>query len=442
MKRHLPRRPSSPPAERPSDSRYYDPRDLEEELRRTFQVCHECRMCVGYCGSFPELFGRVDRDIEAGKAYGAEALTDHDFRVVSEECWQCKICYIKCPYTKDDDASELLDFPRLMLREKANHAKRNGVALVDQVLGEPETIGKLGSGSRAPAAKLIQKSRLLRKVQEAVTGISADFELPPIAEEIAADWWKRHEPPIGAGDAGHVALFATCYGNYNSPEVVRAAVAVLEHVGYRVHLVSEGCCGMPNLDGGDVSRAVEKIERGVASLRPLVEQGMKVLVPSATCAYTMKHEWTEYLETPDCEAVAAATMDLMEFLEKRRRAKELPTEFGDGLGNVSYHAACHLRAQKIGFPAARVLGKMIPDTQVKIIQECSAVDGTWGMKAAHYETGRRYSKKLTEELGPDEPDLVVTDCSLSVLRIRQETGHEALHPVQALAQAYGLESVK
>ncbi len=439
MKRHLARRPSTAPAERPSDERYYDPRDLESELRRTFQICHECRMCVGYCGSFPELFARIDRDVDANTAYGAEALTDEDFRVVSEECWQCKICYIKCPYTKDEDASELLNFPRLMLREKANHAKRHGVALVDRVLGEPELIGQLGSGRMAPAGQLIQANRLLRKVQEKLTGISAAFELPPLATQTAANWWKTHQSPVGAGDAGEVALFATCYGNYNTPEVVRSAVAVLEHAGYRISLVSDGCCGMPNLDGGDVSRAREKIERGVASLYPLVERGMKVLVPSATCAYTMKKEWPDYVETAACAAVAEATMDLMEFVEQRRRAKALPTDFVESLGKVAYHAACHLRAQKIGFPAARVLGKMVPDTEVRIIQECSAVDGTWGMKAAHFETGRRYAKKLSDEVQAQEDDLVVTDCSLSVLRIRQETGREAMHPVQALARAYGLE---
>ena len=86
------------------------PRDLEDELRRTFQICHECRMCVNFCGAFPVLFDRVDRDIESGKSEGAEHIDDADIKAVADECWQCKLCYIKCPYTKDDDATELLDF--------------------------------------------------------------------------------------------------------------------------------------------------------------------------------------------------------------------------------------------------------------------------------------------------------------------------------------------
>src|SRR5690348_1297262 len=130
------RRPSAPPAGSPSDPRYWDAADLTAEMKRVFQICQDCRMCVGYCGSFPALFDACDRDSAAG-AEGAERLTDKDMRLVSDLCWQCKLCYIKCPYTADEGAEELLDFPRLLAREKAQRARRDGVAVVDRVLGEP-----------------------------------------------------------------------------------------------------------------------------------------------------------------------------------------------------------------------------------------------------------------------------------------------------------------
>ena len=73
-----------------------------------------------------------------------------------------------------------------------------------------------------------------------------------------------------------------------------------------------------------------------------------------------------------------------------------------------------------------------------MVEECSAVDGTWGMKAAHYETGRKYAGKLVRGIEGAEPDLVVTDCSLSALRIGQENKVVPLHPIEAVARAYGL----
>ncbi len=442
----LPRTPAVAPAFTPDDARYWDERDLEHEMRRVFQICHECRMCVNYCGSFPELFGRVDRDIESGRAEGAEHLDTADFKVVVDECWQCKLCYIKCPYTPDEGTSELLDFPRLMAREKAVRARREGIPLVDRILGEPHVVGQLGSGLAAPMANLINANRLLRKVQEKVTGISAEFPLPPMASEPFADWHRKHKPQEGSGEVGDVLLFATCYGEYNLPSVARAATKVLEHNGFRVFRAGDAfegdgqvsmCCGMPNLDGGDVDAFISKVKINVASMLPHVRAGRRVVVLGPTCGYTMKKEWYEYLPSAEVKEVASAVVDMMELLVELGRKKTLKLEFEKGLGTVAYQAACHLRAQKIGLPGMRVLSK-VPDTEVRVVEECSAVDGTWGMKAEHYEMGRKYAGRMIRSVAAIEPDLVVTDCSLSGLRIQKENDVRVLHPVEALAEAYGL----
>jgi len=442
----IPRAPAAPPATSPHDPRYYEERDLEAELRRAFQICHECRMCVNYCGSFPELFRRIDRDIEGGVAEGAEELADADFRAVVDECWQCKLCYIKCPYTPDEDAKELLDFPRLMARERAYRARREGIPLVDQILGEPQLVGLAGSGMAAPMANLVNANRLVRKAQERLTGISAEFPLPPMAKETFSRWLARHPPGASAGEQGEVLLFATCYGEFNTPNVVQAATLVLEHNGYRVRYPGVGpdedagqltCCGLPNLDGGDVAAASEKIRHNVALLLPHVRAGRKVVCPAPSCAMMMKREWHEYVPEPEVKEVAAATLDLMEFLVALGKEKKLKREFKHSLGKVAYHAACHLRAQKIGFPGMRVLNA-VPDTEVRMIEECSAVDGTWGMKAAHYETGRKYARRLVRGIADVEADTVVTDCSLSALRIGKENGVLVMHPIEAVARAYGL----
>src|SRR5690606_15369168 len=131
----------------------------------------------------------------------------------SDHCWQCKLCYIKCPYTADEGAHELLDFPRLMLREKAQRARRNGVSVVDGILGEPQLIGAAGSGAAAPMVNFVNKNRLVRRATEKVTGISAEFPLPPLAREPFHVWFSRRRASPEAGQAGRVVLFPTCYGD-------------------------------------------------------------------------------------------------------------------------------------------------------------------------------------------------------------------------------------
>ena len=430
-------KPAKPPANDPNDWRFWDAADLEHEARRVFEVCHGCRMCVNYCGSFPIMFGQVDRDIEKNEAHGAELLGAEDFAKITEACWQCKLCYIDCPYTADQQHEWLIDVPRLLLREKAQRAKRNGVSLQDKVLGEPGVLGKLASGMSAPIANFVNANRLVRKVNEKVIGISAEFPVPTFASQPFEKWLDAHAPLEEAGTKGTVAIFATCTGDFNYPAIPANAVRVLEKNGYSVVRPEQQCCGIPNLDGGDIEAAQVKARFNVASLLEQIEQGRKIVVMQPTCSYTIKKEYPDLLGTKEARKVAENTLDLMQFLDHLRREKTLNRDFKKGLGKVAYHAACHLRAQKIGFPGARVLG-LLPETEVDVIEKCSAVDGTWGMKTQHYDEGRKYAQKLVRGIESAEAQTVVTDCPLSALRIGKENGVTVKHPVEALADAYGV----
>ncbi|MBP9111907.1 MAG: hypothetical protein KBF88_03820 [Polyangiaceae bacterium] len=430
--------PSTPPAQNPNEARFWDERDLESELKRQFDACHNCRMCVNYCGSFPELFARVDRDIEKNGANGAEKLGAADFRVVTDHCWQCKLCFIKCPYTKDEGHEWAIDIPRLLFREKTVRAKREGVSIQDKALGEPALLGKLAGGVMAPLTNFVHSSRLVRSVMEKTAGISAEFPLPPFSAQRFETWLKHHKPLEGAGSRGTVALFATCLGDYNFPSVAANAVRVLEKNGFAVVRPEQDCCGMPNLDGGDWEAFKKKAHTNVRSLSSALEAGAThVLALQPTCGYTLRKEYPELVGTNEAAHVASKTVDVMEFLDGLRKEKTLNKDFSRSFGKLAYHAACHLRAQKIGFPAVRLFG-LIPDTEVETVEQCSAVDGTWGMKAEFYEEGRKYAARLVRGIENSEASLVMSDCQLAGQRIFKETGARVVHPIEAFASAYGV----
>ena len=397
-------------------------------------------MCVGFCPSFPDMFRRVDGyvDLNVGEI---EAFVERDYESVNDNCFQCKLCYIKCPYTPDDRHDFALDFPRLMLRHKALRAKRDGISIQDRVLGEPQRLGRMAGGAVAPLSNFVNSNRLLRKVQEKTIGISADFNLPPFAVESFRDWFDSHQPAAGpraTGGSGDVVLFATCTTDFNMPSTGRAAVQVLEHNGFRVLFPkAQTCCGMPNLDGGDVHAAITKAKRNVAVLYPLVAAGASIVVPGSTCGYVLKKDLPELVPTEEARAVAQNTFDLMEFLRQSWRQKVLSRDFSQPLGRIAYHVPCHLRAQKIGAPG-RILLSKVPDTEVEQVEECSAVDGTWGMKAQFYEAGVHYARKLIRGIRELEYDFVATDCPLSGQRLARELDAPAYHPVELLNRAYGL----
>ena len=78
---------SNNPAYDPTDSRYFDEKDLRAQVERVFSLCADCRMCVKYCGSFPKLFNAVDDycvfgkyadvDTKRLKAEDVRAVVDH-----------------------------------------------------------------------------------------------------------------------------------------------------------------------------------------------------------------------------------------------------------------------------------------------------------------------------------------------------------------------------
>jgi glycerol-3-phosphate dehydrogenase subunit C len=200
---------------------------------------------------------------------------------------------------------------------------------------------------------------------------------------------------------------------------------------------------MPNLDGGDVERAKAKMQHNIDLLYPYARSGRKIIALGPTCGYTIKKEWSSYVGTEAAREVAAQTVDFMEYLDSLRKRKRLNLDFKQSLGKVAYHAACHLRAQKIGIPGARVLSA-VPGTEVRVIERCSAVDGTWGMKADYYDEGLRYAGRLLKELKPEgaEPELLVGDCNLAGLRVEQHLEQPLLHPALALARAYGFHDLR
>lgn len=419
------------------DPKFFDQAALDTELRRVFDVCHTCRMCFSYCPSFPSLFDAIDRHEEAGEGE-VDALSSAEMNEVVDLCYQCKLCYVKCPYTPPHQF--MVDFPRLMLRAKAVRARDEGVTRQDRFLGNPDRTARRSTGILARLVNRANRIPIVRRLMERVIGIHRDRVLPEFAVETFERWFARNRsnPAESEIDENTVAIFETCSINYNYPLVGKAAVQVLERNGKRVLRPRQICCGMPALDGGDVDFAVDHARRNVQMLAPLVERGVPILVLSPTCSYVMKQEWPALLGTDEARRVAERTFDAGEYLAAEKKAGRLDLEFTVPQGKLAYHIPCHLRAQNIGHPFRPILAA-IPDTTVEVVEQCSAFDGTWGMKKEYYDLSRRYAKKLCGPMNDAKADRFVSDCMMAGLNVKEELGRAPDHPIEVLRDAYGIE---
>ena len=428
------------PAYDPTDPRYFDAKDLRSEVERVFSLCADCRMCVKYCGSFPKLFDAIDDYCVEGKYadVNTKNLKPADVDTVVDLCFQCKLCYIKCPYTPGDH-EWAIDFPRLMNRAKSQSVRKNGVPLADKLLGNPDLVGKLGTMT-APLANWGNENPLNRKLMESVAGIHKDKKLPPFAaQSFAAQFARNRKPPTGEPTA-RVAFFSTCYVNYNQPEIGNDTLEVMTRNNVDVALAYENCCGMPLWHNGDMDGAIAAAKRNVEFLRRFVEDGRTVIATNPTCSQMLRVEYPRLLGTDAAKKVAASTMDPMEFLAKLAADGKLNKDFKTGAGPVSYHIPCHLRAQNVGYKTRDVLS-LLPDTRVKVVEECSGHDGTWAMKKENFEMSLKYGSRAFKEMAEGNPKVTCSDCPLAAIQIEQANGKRPLNPMQILAMSYRGETI-
>ena len=405
---------------------------LDHELRRVFDICNGCRRCAQLCPSFKDLLQSLDREEIDGEA---EKLPGADLKRVWDLCYQCKLCYNHCPYTPPHRWA--VDFPRLMLRARAVQAKEKGVTRQDRFLGNTALVGTLGSLT-APLSNWANELSVHRSFMQAIVGIHKDRNLPRFHRETFSKWFAGRASRV-TDPVGRVALFATCPVEYNNPAVGRATVRVLERNRIDVVMPSQRCCGMPYLDGGAVDEARALIDTNVRTLAAAVREGREIVVPGPTCSYMLKQEYPWLASDKDgATLVAKNTRDLFEYLARLHADGRLDTSFQKSPRKIAYHLPCHLRAQNMGTKSADLL-RLIPGTQVTVIERCSGVDGTWGFKEEYYELSLKVAKPLFDDIKAAQPDQTASDCPLAGLQIAQGTGREPCHPIQIFAEAYGLD---
>jgi Fe-S oxidoreductase len=428
------------PAYDPTDPRYFDKANLRSEVERVFSLCADCRMCVNFCGSFPKMFNAIDNYCTEGKyaEVDTKKLKPEDVKEIVDLCFQCKLCYIKCPYTPGDHEWSI-DFPRLIARAKAQQVKEQGVSLGDRVLGNPDLVGKIGTSTSA-LANWANESRLHRQFMQGLLGIHKEKKLPPFAAKTFAAQFSSHKKTPQGRATARVAFFSTCYVNYNQPELGTDTLEVMAHNEVDVEFAYERCCGMPLWHNGDIDAAVEAARQNVASLLRFVNGGRTIVATNPTCSQMIRVEYPRLLGTEEAKTVAAETMDPMEFLARLAAEGKLKKDFKTSAGRVNYHMPCHLRAQNVGYKTRDVLS-FLPNTKVKVVEECSGHNGTWAMKKENFENSLKWGRRAFRQMAEGEPNVTCSDCPLAAIQIEQGAGRRPLNPMQILARSYRGEPI-
>jgi glycerol-3-phosphate dehydrogenase subunit C len=349
-----------------------------------------------------------------------------------------------------------------VLRERAVRRARDGYPRGARALARIDLVGRINRWV-APLANFALRLRPFRWLLEKTLGIHRDADLPRFRFRTFSWWWARKARDQGASapalaEAPRVALFPTCYVNYNDPALGRATTAVLEWNGVDVTCPATLCCGMPFLDAGDLDGARAQAAKVLPALAAAAREGRAIVACQPTCTYMLKKEWPLLLPGADADAVARATQELGAFLMDLERAGRLKHGFVAGAipGHVTYHYACHLQALETGPKSAELL-KLVPGTSVTIVDRCSGHDGTYAFRkdslAESLKVGAKLAKAVDQKIAAAAPPAppasptagdVASDCPLAARQLSRLRPASAPveHPMVLLARAYGLPEGK
>ena len=425
---------------------FYDLDKVEQEMTRVFDICHGCRRCFNLCDSFPRLFNLVDNS-PSGELDG---VAKADYAAVADACTLCDMCFMtKCPYVPPHEFN--IDFPHLMLRYRAAQRAKQGVPFVRRELAKTDRNGRLAGLLDGLANWATDEKNFgVRNMLEDLAGVHREAALPKYHGRTLEK--RAAASPTVANDAAPAAgrkavLYATCFANFNNPEIGEAARQVLARNGVEVTVAYPACCGMPLLEQGAIDLVAANALRIAAALLPFVESGHTVVAPVPSCALMLKFEWPLILpDDPVVAKVSKATMDITEYVVDIAKKEGMAPGLKPLGKPVTLHLACHARAQNMGAKGAEML-RLIPDSKLEVIERCSGHGGAWGVMKENFpvalKTGRPVARQARRSAG-----VVTSECPLAAEHIRQ--GMERLegdgaqptsvpHPILLLAEAYGLK---
>lgn len=420
---------------------FYNEKKACAELHRVFDICHGCRRCVSLCTAFPRLFDLIDE----GKTGELDGVAQQDYWKVVDQCYLCDMCYMtKCPYVPPHQWN--VDFPHLMLRAKAIKFKQGATLLRDRLLTSTDAIGRLAAiPVVAQTVNALNRNGAARALMDKVVGVHRERRLPeysPARFRANAAASPDFAVKDGARTPGKVAIFATCYINYNEPGIGHDLLKILAHNDIPYVIVEkEACCGMPKLELGDLDTVEELKQVNVPPLAKLARNGYAILTAVPSCTLMFRKELPlMFPDDADLKAVSEAMFEPFEYFMLRHKDGLLKTDFKQPLGKVAYHIPCHSRVQNIGQKTREML-QAIPGTQVTTVERCAGHDGTWGVKREYFSNSMKIGRPVFKQMAAPDPDYISSDCAMAGRHIEQgmgETRARKKHPLTLLRTAYGI----
>ncbi|WP_145795966.1 FAD-binding and (Fe-S)-binding domain-containing protein [Kitasatospora atroaurantiaca] len=382
-------------------------------------------MCPSYMVTAEERHSTRGRARLLAEMLRGEVIADgwrsEEVREALDLCLGCKGCASDCPVHVDMATyrTEFLHHHYRWRLRPASHYSMGWLPLT------------LRAAALAPAgANRLLRSRPSAAVLKRLGGIDPRRELPALPTENFERWFRRYraEHPVRPG-AEPVLLWPDTFTNHLEPAPARAAVEVLEHLGFAVQLPARPvCCGLTWLSTGQLGVARRVMRRSVRALPP----GLPVVGLDPSCTAALREELPKLIGA-DAGDVPGRVRTLAEFLDEAE--VELP-ELAAGTRAVT-QVHCHQHAV-LGTEADRRVEARIGLANEVLDSGCCGLAGNFGFERGHYEVSVAAAERvlLPAVRAADRETVVLADGFSCRTQISQLSGgRTAVHLAELLRRA-------
>jgi FAD/FMN-containing dehydrogenase/Fe-S oxidoreductase len=359
--------------------------------------------------------------------FGDDPVAAPELAEVLASCLSCKACKTECPSN--------VDLAALKTELVATRHRDHGLPLLDRLVASSDRLGRLGTAFPGLANAVLRWAPARRFVESRL-GVAADAPLPPYTRRRFDRWFRRRTGRTGraAAGRGRMLLWDDTWIRYHEARIGRAAVVVLEALGFEVDLIwGRRCCGRPAASRGLLDEVRRLGEHNLDLLRGGTEP-IVFLEPS--CHSIFIDEYRQ-LGLAGADEVAARCRLVEEIVLEALEAgggDALP--WAGGSGQVAVHGHCHTKALADASTAAELL-RRVPGLTVRPLDTgCCGMAGAFGMLAANRELSLAVAEPLIEAILalPEGVEVVAagTSCRHQVEHL---AGRSARHPIEVVAAA-------
>ena len=332
-------------------------------------------------------------------------------------CLACKGCKRDCPVS--------VDMASLKAEFMHHHFKHRLRPRAAYALGQIWHLSRIAS--RLPRLSNALLRGPFGKLAKRVGGVAQQRDLPAFASQTFTSWFACRD--IRNQGLPPVLLWPDTFHNHFYPQVLQAAVRVLEAAGYQVLIPPRPlCCGRPLYAEGMLDQASKQLLDILDTLEDEAMRNVPVVGLEPSCVTAFRDELRQlHLADERAHGLAERAFLLTEFLQREGYHPPMLDR------RAVVHVHCHQYAALQAESDAAMLARMGVEHRV-LDSGCCGLAGSFGYDAEKYEVSVAIAE---QQLAPalrskDQDEMVITNGFSCREQIGHTTGERAWHMAEIL----------